>query len=175
MVRPVPSASASPAGAQVPTALPSHRAPLLLTPAAARALRRRMLLLRHSATSRIEALTGVDGAAIREFHRELSESGLPETLLQRGAHGSFAREFPQGGLLYLTVRALRPARIVETGIRPGYSTAWMLAALAANGSGELVSLGPGSGAGRTKGVGESVVGQFVPPTLRARWTLVLGN
>ena len=163
------------AGAQVPADIPTHRAPQLLSPAAARALRHRMTLLRQSAMDRLEALSGVPAETIRRYHHELTESDLPGTLLARGAHTSFARELPQGGLLYLLVRALRPARVVETGVGPGYSTAWVLAGLADNDLGELVSLGPGSPVGRAKGIGEESVGQLVPPALRARWTLVLGN
>ena len=175
MVRSLTFSTNSEAGAQVPAAIPMHRNPTLLTPAAARAIRHRMILLRQTATRRIEALTGVGEAELRRYHREIAESGLPDTLLQRGAHSSFTRELPQGGLLYVLVRALRPARVVETGVRPGYSTAWILAALRANDAGELVSLGPGSSAGRVRGLEDGTVGQLVPPALRARWTLVLGN
>ncbi|EQD54657.1 hypothetical protein B1B_09583, partial [mine drainage metagenome] len=104
-----------------------------------------------------------------------AEGDLPDLLLERGAGIAFAHELPQGALLYLLVRSQRPDRVVETGVRPGYSTAWILAALAANRSGELISLGPGPTAGRASGVREVEVGQFVPPPLRTRWTLALGN
>ena len=50
-----------------------------------------------------------------------------------------------------------------------------MAALEANREGELVSLGPGPTNGRSPGVKDVTVGQFVPPALRARWTLALGN
>lgn len=175
MVRTSPLAANSTPGAQVPVEVPSRRAPLLLSAAAARALRHRMLLLRDASAARIAELTGASPAEIRRYHRDLAGSDLAETLLARGAHLPFAREFPQGGLLYLVVRALRPTRVVETGVRPGYSTAWILAGLRDNDQGELVSLGPGSPQGREKGVGEAPVGQLVAPSLRARWTLVLGN
>jgi predicted O-methyltransferase YrrM len=134
-----------------------------------------MLLLRQTAVDRITALTGASAADVRRFHHELTGSDVPEILLQRGAHTPFTRELPQGALLYLVVRSLRPARVIETGVRPGYSTAWILAALDANGSGELLSLGPGPHVGRAKGVTEMPVGQLVAPSLRSRWTLVLGN
>lgn len=134
-----------------------------------------MLYLRSASLERIAELTGVRDGELLGFHRELRESELPDTLLQRGAGLPFAREMPQGALLYLLTRAARPARVVETGVRPGYSTAWILAALEQNGSGELVSLGPGTFAGRGSGVENVSVGQFVPPALRSRWTLALGN
>jgi len=164
----------SPGAPSGPRALHA-RSPPLLTSAAARALRHRMLLMRQSAIGRLAALTGVGEGEIWKFHQELSSSDLPEVLLQRGAHAPFTREFPQGALLYLLVRALRPQRVVETGVRPGYSTAWILSALSANRAGELVSLGPGSPQGRIRGLSEYPVGQLVPPALRSRWTLVLGN
>jgi predicted O-methyltransferase YrrM len=134
-----------------------------------------MLLFRQASIERISRLTGTSPTALAGFRRELRESDLPDLLLQRGAGLAFARELPQGSLLYLLVRAARPERIVETGVRPGYSTAWMLAALDANGAGELTSLGPGPTAGRAVGVREIGVGQFVAPSLRSRWTLALGN
>jgi hypothetical protein len=134
-----------------------------------------MLLFRQASLDRIGRLTGAAPADLSRFRRELSESDLPDTLLSRGAGVAFTRELPQGALLYLIVRATRPAKVVETGVRPGYSTAWILAALDANREGELISLGPGPTAGRASGVRDVSVGQFVPPTLRTRWTLALGN
>ncbi len=149
--------------------------PTVLTPAARKDVRHRMLLLRQAAVDRIAAVTGVESADIRRFARELREGDLPDLLLQRGASLAFTRELPQGALLYLLVRAARPERVVETGVRPGYSTAWILSALDANRLGELTSLGPGPVAGRVPGVQNVSVGQFVPPSLRSRWTLALGN
>jgi hypothetical protein len=43
-------------------------------------------------------------------------------------------------LLYLLVRLLRPARVLETGVANGHSASFVLAALAANGHGELHSV-----------------------------------
>lgn len=134
-----------------------------------------MLALRSTAVDRLAELTGATREELRGYRRELVESELADRLLERGAGAPFVSEMPQGALLYLAVRALRPDRIVETGVRPGYSTAWMLAGLKANGRGELTSLGPGSGAGRAAGVERVGVGQFVAPALRGPWTLELGN
>lgn len=162
-------------GASVPVAPRAARRPSLLTPAARKAVRQRMLLLRQASVHRVAALTGASDADLKRFRHELLCSDVPDALLARGASLPFTRELPQGALLYLLVRALRPTSIVETGVRPGYSTAWMLAGLEANGHGELTSIGPGSSQGRVSGVGEITVGQFVAPSLRARWTLVLGD
>jgi hypothetical protein len=134
-----------------------------------------MLLFRQASLDKIARLTDATPAELQRFRRELKESGLPDLLLQRGAGVPFTRELPQGALLYLIVRAARPRRVVETGVRPGYSTAWILAALDANRAGELTSLGPGPTNGRSSGVRDVGVGQFVAPSLRSRWTLALGN
>lgn len=170
-----PSAStAAPGGSAVPVPRP-NRHPVLLAPAARKALRQRMLMFRQSAIERVCALTGCTEADLKRFRHELAEGEVPDLLLQRGASLPFTRELPQGALLYLIVRAMRPRHVVETGVRPGYSTAWLLAALDANQSGDLVSLGPGPTQGRASGVQEATVGQLVAPSLRSRWTLVLGN
>jgi predicted O-methyltransferase YrrM len=134
-----------------------------------------MLLFRQASLDKISQLTEASPAELQGFRRELKESELPDLLLQRGAGAAFTRELPQGALLYLIVRAARPRRVVETGVRPGYSTAWILAALDANRLGELTSLGPGPTNGRVSGVRDVGVGQFVAPSLRSRWTLALGN
>ena len=164
------------AGASVPAYLArSSRPPSLLSPAARKAIRQRMLLLRQAALDRIARLTRVSAGNLQQYRRDLRASELPDTLLERGAGLAFTRELPQGALLYLLVRSVRPKVVIETGVRPGYSTAWILAGLADNGSGQLTSLGPGPIAGRSSGVQEVGVGQFVPPSLRSRWTLALGN
>lgn len=153
----------------------SERArPVLLRPAARKAILRRMLLVRQAALDRLGGLTGVGSGELLAYRHELMANGTLDQILDRGAGAPFVSELPQGVLLYLLVRALKPQRIVETGVRPGYSTAWLLAGLKANGSGELTSLGPGSGAGRSPGVEKVGVGQFVAPSLRAPWTLELG-
>jgi hypothetical protein len=162
-------------GESVPYVDRNRSRPAVLSLAARKGIRQRMLLFRQASLERISRLTGASLAEIGRFRRELRESALPDTLLDRGAGVAFTRELPQGALLYLVVRAARPARVVETGVRPGYSTAWLLAALDANGEGELTSLGPGPTAGRASGVRDVSVGQFVPPSLRTRWTLALGN
>lgn len=167
---------AAPLGDSVPAYFERPDRPRSLLSAAARkAIRQRMLMLRQAALDRIVALTGVSPPDLQRLRRDLRESELPDILVQRGAGMAFTRELPQGALLYLIVRATRPRVILETGVRPGYSTAWILAALDANGFGSLTSLGPGPTAGRSSGVREYGVGQLVPPSLRSRWTLALGN
>ena len=181
-VPPVPGATSSPNDPPVPLgdAVPAYvgrpeRPRSLISPAARKAVRQRMLLLRQAALDRIVTLTGVSATDLQRFRHDLREDDLTETLVQRGAGLAMVQELPQGALLYLIVRSTRPSRVVETGVRPGYSTSWILAALEANGAGFLTSLGPGPTAGRARGVHDYGVGQLVPPSLRARWTLALGN
>ncbi len=162
-------------GDAVPYVDRGSRRGTVLSPAARKDIRHRMLFFRQASLDRIAQLTGASPTELQQYRRELKESALPDLLLQRGAGVAFTRELPQGALLYLIVRAARPRRVIETGVRPGYSTAWMLGALHANGIGELTSLGPGPVAGRAAGVREVGVGQFVAPALRDRWTLALGN
>ncbi len=173
----VPPTEVRPSGGEaVPAYLArTTRLPSLLAPAARKGIRQRMLLLRQVALDRIVRLTGVAPADLQRYRRDLRGSDLPDTLLERGAGLAFTRELPQGALLYLLVRSGRPRTVLETGVRPGYSTAWILAGLADNGYGTLTSLGPGPVAGRSAGVRDVGVGQFVPPSLRSRWTLALGN
>jgi predicted O-methyltransferase YrrM len=159
----------------VPSLLRGRGPPILLRPAARKGMLRRMLLLHSAGLERVSALTGASAASLRQYRLDLEAGGVADSLLQRGAGPAFADELPQGALLHLLVRALRPERVVETGVRPGYSTAWILSALEANGRGTLASLGPGNTRGRAPGIRETSVGQLVAPALRGRWTLVLGN
>ncbi|MCI4349136.1 MAG: class I SAM-dependent methyltransferase [Thermoplasmata archaeon] len=159
----------------MPSGPGTPRAPNLLTPAVRKSILQRMLLFRQASLDRIAELSDCTAEDLKRFRQELVQSGVPEDLIHRGANFPLTRELPQGALLYLLVRAIRPQRIIETGIRPGYSTTWLLAALEANRAGNLTSLGPGPVAGRAAGVPAGSVGQLVAPSLRGRWTLVLGN
>jgi predicted O-methyltransferase YrrM len=71
--------------------------------------------------------------------------------------------------LYLLVRALRPRVVVETGVLYGASSAHLLAALAANGEGELYSVD------LPRDPAEPSADYLVPRELRHRWTLVEGD
>lgn len=134
-----------------------------------------MVRFRQPSIDRLAVLAGRSASEIQGYRRELASSEIPDLLIQRGASLPFTQEFPQAGLLYLLVRSQRPRIVIETGVRPGYTTAWILAALEANREGVLHSLGPGPTGHRSQAVREVTVGQFVPPSLRGRWTLVLGN
>ncbi len=83
---------------------------------------------------------------------------------------------------YVAVRLLRPTTVVETGCFSGWDSTVILEALARNGHGHLYSidlpLRPGQrdpslpGGGLPPGQSP---GFLVPPALRSRWTLILGD
>jgi hypothetical protein len=80
-------------------------------------------------------------------------------------------DFRLGRLCYLACRALRPEAVVETGVLYGVTSAFILQALEANGTGTLHSVDlPPARAGS-----EDFVGRLVPARLRARWTLHRGT
>jgi predicted O-methyltransferase YrrM len=83
---------------------------------------------------------------------------------RHGTTGQFGCE-----ALYLLVRAARPRTIIETGVLYGASSAHMLAALARNGEGELLSIEIG------RDPREPQHDYFVPTDLQHRWRLIIGD
>jgi hypothetical protein len=72
---------------------------------------------------------------------------------------------------YAVTRAIRPSIVIETGVAHGVSSAFFLAALAANGAGELHSIDlPPLDSGS-----ESRIGACIPDRLRGAWTLYRGT
>ncbi len=73
-------------------------------------------------------------------------------------------------VLWVTVRSLKPAIVVETGVARGFSSATILAALRRNGRGVLHSVDlPALGIEK-----DSFTGRAVPQELREGWRLHLG-
>lgn len=88
--------------------------------------------------------------------------------------------------LYTLIRCLRPNLVVETGVAAGISSTLILQALELNGNGKLVSIDlpnyTKTGALNADGVRDftalpegSQPGWLIPPRLRHRWTLVIGD
>jgi methyltransferase family protein len=139
-------------------------------------------------------------SALTTYEREVRASGLMEHLLRR-AHEhkeALARTgqsyslgnigYTEGLYLYAVLRKLRPRVAVETGVANGFSTAFSLLALKANGEGELHSIDmprevgrdyePGTffeGEGRAGIPAGSEPGWLIPEGLKERWTLILGK
>src|SRR2546430_693894 len=83
--------------------------------------------------------------------------------------------FPGAAELYVVVRATRPRVIVETGVASGLSSAHILRALAANGTGTLYSIDlPNVQEGSVLPQGRTP-GWIVPDSLRGSWRWQMGG
>jgi methyltransferase family protein len=137
---------------------------------------------------------------LARYEREVRDSGLREHLLDKGrehheavvekgaGHSLGAIGYTEGVYLYAVVRTVRPEVMVETGVANGFSTAFSLLALQANGGGHLHSVDlprevgrdyePGTfyeGEGRAGIPPGSEPGWLIPRELKERWTLILGR
>ena len=103
-------------------------------------------------------------------------------------HSLGAIGYAEGTFLYAVLRTLRPQVVVETGVANGFSTAFSLLALRANGEGHLHSIDLPREVGREyepgtfyEGEGRAGIppgfesGWLIPPELKDRWTLVSGR
>jgi predicted O-methyltransferase YrrM len=95
-----------------------------------------------------------------------------EELSANPAFGMFhGADFSLARLCYAICRLRRPANVVETGVAHGVSSAFLLQALAVNGTGELWSIDlPPLAEGA-----DDQVGWLVPAELRSRWHLLRGR
>jgi predicted O-methyltransferase YrrM len=147
-----------------------------------------------------------DPGALAHGEREIAASGLVEHLEEqaalfwrtvagetRGHRYNTGRAtgrdgYGEGLRLFAVLRKLRPAVAVETGVCNGVSTAFLLLALDANGTGELHSLDLPEVAGEdyepgtfSDGKGGAVIpagqepGWMIPERLRTRWHLTIGR
>jgi len=140
--------------------------------------------------SKLARLTGHDrekiedylqeGMAAPEFNR-LREQLQGEAAIHGGLEASC------GLAIYITIRALQPKVVVETGVAGGASSTYILLALAHNGVGRLYSVdlpayqAPREGIVFSPGSSKVIefprgkdVGWLVPGHLRSRWRLSLG-
>ena len=134
---------------------------------------------------------------LARYEREVRASGLSGHLFAKGrehhaavgdGYSLGAIGYAEGGYLYAVLRRLRPLVAVETGVANGFSTAFALLALQANGEGQLHSIdlprevgreyAPGTfyeGEGRAGIPGGAEPGWLIPAELKERWTLTLGR
>jgi predicted O-methyltransferase YrrM len=169
---------------------------------AARAVRdpQRFVDARRIRSEFVRRFLGGDDSKLPAYDRELRDSGLLEHLLDAGrehqrrvsgganGYSLGAIGYAEGAYLYAVVRELRPRVMVETGVANGFSTAFLLQALYANGDGHLHSIDlprevgreyePGAfyeGEGRAGIPPGSEPGWLIPDALRERWALILGR
>lgn len=129
--------------------------------------------LRHTRGASVDLLARVTGAPpeqVRQWVHDLHRGAFLERVMRDSQGLDRNCGLRMAGLewLYVTVRRLRPAVVLETGVSAGRSSAVILRALADNGTGELHSLdvrshdetGP--------------VGRAVPEGLRGRWSFHVG-
>src|SRR4249919_186725 len=147
-----------------------------------------------------------DPEALARAEQEIAASGLVEHLEEQAAlfwktvegetrghryntgRATGREGYGEGLRLYAVLRKLRPAVAVETGVCNGVSSAFLLLALQANGSGELHSIDLPEIAGEDyeagtfwDGKGGAVIpagrepGWMIPERLRDGWHLVLGT
>ena len=147
-----------------------------------------------------------DPEALARAEQEIAASGLVEHLEEQAAlfwktvqgetrghryntgRATGREGYGEGLRLYAVLRTLRPAVAVETGVCNGVSSAFLLLALHANGSGELHSIDLPEIAGEDyeagtfwDGKGGAVIpagrepGWMIPERLRDGWHLVLGR
>lgn len=132
------------------------------------------------------------------YEREVRASGLLGHLLEKGrehqasvggtGHSLGAIGYRDGVYLYAVLRHVCPALAVETGVANGFSTAFSLLALQANGEGHLHSIDLPREVGREyeagtffEGEGRAGIpagsepGWLIPNELKERWTLILGR
>lgn len=129
---------------------------------------------RARALEAISALWDVDAPALAEEYRRSEVARWYEQRLRQlratmgkarmGTSDCFACE-----VLYVLVRASRPEVVVETGVLYGASSCHILAALDANGAGELHSIDLGTPPG------EPPYNYLVHPDLMGRWDYIEGE
>src|SRR5437660_3242899 len=129
-------------------------------------LLRRWALLAHHA--------GLPYAELMRCRRELRNDREFQGHLERCLR-DIHYVFPEAAELYAVVRAFKPEVIVETGVASGISSAHILRALAANGSGTLYSIDlPNVQEGSVLPQGRPP-GWIVPDSMRGSWRLQLGD
>lgn len=113
-------------------------------------------------------------ADVLRYRLELRHDREFRQHLQRSI-GEDHYQFPAAAELYVVVRALKPRVIVETGVASGLSSAHILRALAANGTGTLHSIDlPNVQAGSVLPAG-LLPGWLVPDSLRGPWRRHIGD
>ena len=135
-------------------------------PCGALSLLRRWALLAHHAD--------LPCAEVMRYRRELRDDREFQGHLDR-CLVDVPYVLPEAAELYVTVRAVKPGVIVETGVASGLSSAHILRALAANGTGTLHSIDlPNVQQGSVLPEGRTS-GWIVPDSLRGRWQLHIGD
>jgi predicted O-methyltransferase YrrM len=129
---------------------------------------------RHRRAS-LAALLGIPASRVEEFLVEtLTDEYLCSTE-EAKRRVSYSGVFRGGPELYVILRSIQPAVVVETGVGIGYSSSYILSALERNNVGRLVSIDLPNADRAWKLPIAAEPGFLVPQELRARWDLRLGE
>ncbi len=123
-------------------------------------------------TSAIAAMTLATESEVEAVLGERQLSEAKAEFLRRADERNVGR-YTWGGfgeVCYAICRLNKPKTVLETGVAFGWTSAFILAALEANGAGHLYSVD--LPAFRPKA--NEIIGVIVPDRLRHRWTLTLG-
>ena len=124
--------------------------------------------------ARLARLADLPYGEVMRYRRELLDDRVFRAHVAR-CLAEIGSVFPGAAELYVIVRAAKPKVMIETGVSSGISSAHILRALAANGTGTLHSIDlPNVQEGSTLPQGRSS-GWLVPDELRGRWRLHLGE
>lgn len=127
----------------------------------------------------VSELTGADADAVVEHRRELVEDHALASHLEAALARTDSRPDTVApnwrDILYVLVRTERPDVVVETGIYDGLSSAYLLAGLAANDHGTLVSIDVEDPELLPSDVEPVEAGWAVPDHLRSRWDRRIGD
>jgi hypothetical protein len=127
----------------------------------------------------ISTITGVSARRLREFlgepiHTPEFAARLREVSATFGEMKIYSADLYAKKILlqYITIRALRPKIVVETGVANGVSSAYILLALQKNQRGALYSIGLNDPQYLPTG---KPLGWIVPESLKSRWHLLIGD
>ena len=155
--------------------------------AAGRLLGHHRLLSRHEFFQAAVKLCGVRAGDLESYRSSLASNELlRERYIWAVDTGRIKRKYKRYEdrfnnianvvVFYALIRDLKPKVVVETGTATGSMTSWILAALEANGSGQLISIDlPARKGELTMDITVEDTGLLIPSSLRHRWTLIFGD
>jgi len=135
-------------------------------------------LERMSYKKKVARLFDVDKAQVADLYKEILDSGFYRDLINKAGVKNGFFDFNMSMVLraptlYVICRIMKPENVVETGVADGFSSAFILKALASNRKGRLFSIDLPNEPGHELGAGRNT-GWLIPEDLKSRWTLTYG-
>jgi predicted O-methyltransferase YrrM len=128
---------------------------------------------------KLSALLDVPLKEVGMLYDEIYASGFFKDLKSKAPCPAIKRCFSmvspyRAPLFYVLCRVLKPEVVVETGVKDGYSSGFILKALETNNKGRLFSIDLPNAPGQEL-LGQATTGWLVPQELRPRWELIIGS